>query len=72
MLKRRRVKKKVQNSGLHWVLQPEKSIYLVPEYHVHPGCSAHISTVFFPGSRGKAWIKLMQGHVLAAYYLLQF
>lgn len=36
------------------------------------GYSALISAALFPGSSGRAWVKLMQGHVLAAYYLLQF
>jgi len=36
------------------------------------GYSALGSAAFFPGSSGRAWIKLMQRHVLAAYYLLQF
>lgn len=43
-----------------------------PLFSTSCGYTALFNAAFFPGSNGRAWIKLMYGHVLAAYYLLQF
>lgn len=64
-------KKNAENCGLCWGLQPQNNICFVPQYHMHPGYSAPISAAFSQAP-WKAWIKLMQGHVFPAYYLLQF
>lgn len=56
-----------------WTIQRSTAInQRFPHLSTSRGYSALMSAAFFPGSSGIAWIKLMRGHVLAAYYLLQF